>query len=357
MKPKWFIIIVGCLLAFALMAATPTFIARLILQGDADGGTHSITNAVFYGNGIGLTNIQGTNVVGFVPGGGGGGTNVTSLNTLTGAVTIVLATVHSNNTALAGPFISGQNVKIDLVIDDNLSNNVQALLAANYASPGVSIILSPSPGLREKGVTVSLTDFRATTTKRANNIASLLFKQGATTIRTLNSGSTPAIQSGGGTEPASGANPATLTSSFTANTTFTVTVTDVAANGNGPTSTSDTGTYSFVYPVFYGVGSSGLTGAQLYALPSGITKSVQNLVNTTFSSSPSSQRFYFAYPDASNNINLVSILDANGFETISGYTRRTSTITGLDGTTQNYTIYESNVNTTQSGFANTFKFN
>jgi len=76
--------------------------------------------------------------------------------------------------------------------------------------------------------------------------------------------------------------------------------------------------------------------------------------NTTTVTSPSSQVFYLAYPNTSAA--LTSILDSNGFETISDYTLRTVSITGLDGSSQTYKVYEYNNLTTQTNFTNQFKF-
>ena len=78
------------------------------------------------------------------------------------------------------------------------------------------------------------------------------------------------------------------------------------------------------------------------------------LTNKTTTTSPSSEVYYFAYPSSYGS--LTSILDTNGFETLSDYTKRTENITGLDASSQEYFIYEFNNLTTQTDFNNTYVY-
>jgi hypothetical protein len=117
------------------------------------------------------------------------------------------------------------------------------------------------------------------------------------------------------------------------------------------TTTSGVVAYTFVYPFYYGVGAPGLTGAQIR---SNLTPLIKTLSNTTTVTSPSSQVFYLAYPDTYPPLTL--ILDNSSFDTTPDYTLRTVSITGLDGTSQLYKVYEYNNLTTQTNFTNQFKF-
>ena len=113
-------------------------------------------------------------------------------------------------------------------------------------------------------------------------------------------------------------------------------------------------TTTFYSPFFYGVGSAGLTVAQIQEL----TKSVTAKGTKTFSFSPTNQVFYFAYPASHGN--LTSIKDPNNFEILSDFTKRTENFTNnpgfYEGITTSYYIYEFNNLTTQVGFNITFTF-
>lgn len=114
-------------------------------------------------------------------------------------------------------------------------------------------------------------------------------------------------------------------------------------------------TVTWYDPFYYGVGAKGLTVSSIQQL----TKSITAKSNKTFSFSPSSQVYYFAYPASYGQ--LISILDTNGFEIINDFTRRTETFT-LNGTyfknptSVSYYVYEFNNLTTQTNFNITFKF-
>ena len=206
-----------------------------------------------------------------------------------------------------------------------------------YITSSISLSTSPSTGtVREFGNSVPSIVLNATTTKRSNNITLVEFYRNGSLIN-----SKPSPIPGGGVESYTDNNPVSTNGiSFTAKV------------GDGTqTVTSSAVAYTFVYPFYHGVGAKGLTGAQIRSTLTSLIKTPSNTVTT---SSPNSQVFYLAYPSTSPN--LTSILDQNGFETISDFTLRTVSIVGLDGTSQTYKVYEYNNLTTQSNFTNTFKF-
>ncbi len=203
-----------------------------------------------------------------------------------------------------------------------------------YQAPTTSLALTPAGGLREKGDTVASVTLASTTVKKTNPITTFIFKRGGGTIFT-----DPTPNPNGGAENYVDA---TLVST---NTTFQAVVGDGTSTGTASSS------YSFVSAYYYGVGAPGLTPAQVSAL----TKVVQsNTSSYTTTTSPSTQVYYFAYPDSYPA--LVSILDKNGFETISDYTVTTgNNITNGFGDTDTYRIYEYNNLTSQTAFNNTYK--
>lgn len=124
----------------------------------------------------------------------------------------------------------------------------------------------------------------------------------------------------------------------------------ITVTGDDGTISSLTTGVSYLYPYYYGPSAQGDTGTEIGEL----TKLIATQSNKTISYTTFNQVPYFAYPSAYPD--LVSILDPNGFETISDWTFRTVTIVGLDSTSQTYKVYEFNNLTTVSGFAYTFKY-
>jgi len=114
-------------------------------------------------------------------------------------------------------------------------------------------------------------------------------------------------------------------------------------------------TVTWYDPFFYGVGTPGLSVANIQQL----SKSVSAKGNKTFSFSPNNQVYYFAYPAIYGQ--LISILDTNGFEIINDFILRTETFTQNGTYFKNivdvtYYVYEFNNLTTQINFNITFKF-
>jgi len=206
-----------------------------------------------------------------------------------------------------------------------LRDTLEKILDFTYLGPLIASFTGSSNSLREKGTSVSNVTLSVNVTKRANDIARILFTQGATTIEDM----APPVQTGSGTSSTIFAGP------FTDTTTFTVAVTD-AAGGGGPTTVTSNVTYSFVYPYYKGNGAPSRTAAQVAAMTKLVINSNANY-NTTFTTLDGDV-YYFAYPASYGD--LVSILDENGFETFSSWTKRTENITGLDASAVSYFIYE-----------------
>lgn len=201
-------------------------------------------------------------------------------------------------------------------------------------APTITLSTTPSGGLRETGDTLSSVVLNATTVKYANNITSVTFFKNASLIHTQAS-----PLAGGGLESYTDGTGVTAATDYTAK----------VSDGVFPTVTSNTVSFTFAFAYYYGVGAQGLTPAQVALL----TKDVRvNSPSVSFTSSPVSQVYYFAYP--ASYPALASILDANGFETISDYLVSTGNITNTFGQTANYRIYEFKFPTTQSGFVNTY---
>ncbi|MDP4268266.1 MAG: hypothetical protein Q8880_12635, partial [Bacteroidota bacterium] len=208
------------------------------------------------------------------------------------------------------------------------------MLLYPYMSPLVSLSSSPSGGVREYGNVATSVTLSASTTKRTNGITSVAFLRDNSSVYIVNSPFT-----NGGTQVW------TDTNILDTSRTYNCQVSD----GNS-TVTSNTVTFTFVYPFYYGVGSVGLNESGLKAL----TKDISAKGNKSLTTSPSSQVYYFAYPQSYGA--LSDIIDQNGFSIKADYTIRTVSMTMLDSTSQNYTVYEFKNQTTQTNFLITYRF-
>ena len=144
-------------------------------------------------------------------------------------------------------------------------------------------------------------------------------------------------------------------SGITTNTTY---QTFVQTNNDGsPTIiSSNTTTVSFVYPYLWGMNvTSGLSGTSLYNAftPQIITQPSSQIVNLVGTAT----YIYFAYP--SSYPDLTSILDPNGFQIITDFTKTivSVTSTGLTNNwTTNYKVYQTNIIASPSGNYYTFTY-
>jgi len=207
-----------------------------------------------------------------------------------------------------------------------LKDTLDKIIRITYTPPLISLSASPSQAVREKGTLVSSVDLVANVTLKSNPIGAVRFYRAGVLVNTSGS-------------PVAGANNYTDGTDFTDNMSFYAQVDDTLVDGNGPTTVqSNTVSYPFVYPYYYGADVPGLTAAQVAALTKSVISSNSNLtVNFT---AANGDVFYFAYPASYGA--LTSILDPNGFETLPDWTLTTANITGLDGNAVSYRIYEFN---------------
>lgn len=214
------------------------------------------------------------------------------------------------------------------VTADDLGDVLDELLAFTYSPPSLSFTASGSTTVREKGAAVTATTLSANVSKTAEDITEVRFYEGASLIHTEAAPS-----------PSGGTFNHSWTGSFSDNKTFSVQVDDTNANA-----ASASRSFTFVYPYYYGGGAASLTGSQIASLTKDVRTSTATLVRSFTTSSTGV--LYFAQP--AGYPNLSSIKDVNNFETIDSWTRRTVSITGLDSSSQSYTVYEFN-NTLPAG--------
>lgn len=179
----------------------------------------------------------------------------------------------------------------------------------------------PNCQLREKGdlITNPVIQFSATQGANGAPLDKIKIKRNGTLIYTENA--------------------ATYGTIYTFNDTYNTDTVDTAykviARDTGARNNNVTCDYTFVYPYYMGVGAQGLTPAQIY---SQIPKTIMTKQDRDESYTTSNQVGYYAYP-ASYGV-LSDIFDENDFNVTNDWALRVENLTGLDGTSQSYNIYE-----------------
>lgn len=208
-----------------------------------------------------------------------------------------------------------------------------------YVAPVIGTTTSsPNGGCFENGSTQTITAVTSLVTKKSASISKVELLQGSTVLKTHS-----AIPNGGNIS-FTGLSIAIDKSSASKN--LTVKVTD----SENKSYTKNTGTFSFVYPYYYGAIEA--TTAISEAVIEGLTKKVESKGNKAWTFTLNNQKAVFAYPKSYGT--LKSIIDANNFTVTDTFTRLELSITGLDGTAQTYYVYVSNGASTLSGFKYTF---
>lgn len=191
----------------------------------------------------------------------------------------------------------------------------------------------------ESGATQTLNSASISITKKSKPITSVKLMNGSTVLGEKTGDEVAA----GGTITFSDLG-ITVSKSNNPNLKFTVT--------DGQTSTDKSvGASTFVYP--YYMGECAADAVIDETLVEGLTKRIESKGNKTVTHSCENGRMVIAYPKAHGA--LKSILDPNNFETIGDYTRSEVSVTGLDGTAQDYYVYVSGA-ATVSGFKVQYKY-
>lgn len=211
-----------------------------------------------------------------------------------------------------------------------------------WVAPTVSAtVVTPSNGgTFEKGNTQNITSIRVSVTKKSSNITKVEIFDGSTSLGSK-----------------TGADLDTLNTSGSATFTFTVDV-DVTANKNfqakvtdaaEKVTTANTGSFSFVYPYYQGVIAADATANETTV--KALTKMIQAKGTKAVTYTASNQKMVFAVPKTNGVIKTIT--DQNGFTVTDTFTQSEISITGLDGTAQDYYVYVSGA-TTVSAFKMTF---
>ena len=217
---------------------------------------------------------------------------------------------------------------------NNMSiQDVLTKLLYPYVAPSISasIVYSPTGGVYEFGQTVTVTQIKATVTKKSENITKVSFYRNGLLENSITSS-----VSDGGSFSYTFTNPISITSSIS-NSYFQAKVTDAS----GKVVSANTSALNFYYPYYYGVIGANVDITE--NLIKNLTKQVVSKGSKTYTYSPNYQRMVIAYPKSYGI--LSSILDPNGFEQLSSFTCLEKSIVGLDGTSQQYYVYINDAST------------
>ena len=264
---------------------------------------------------------------------------VEAINTAIGNKADKSAVTYTNNTPTVqahGGIAAGETfnaVPLTEMITRILYPWVAPVVTAKVAAPA-------NGGVFEKGNTQNVTSITVTVTKKSSDITKVEIFDGASSLGSK-----------------TGADLDTLNSTGSATFTFTVDV-DVTANKNfqakvtdaaEKVTTANTGTFTFVYPYYQGVIAADATADE--AAVKALTKLIQAKGTKAVTYTASNQKMVFAVPKANGVIKTIT--DPNGFNVTDTFAQSELSVTGLDGTAQDYYVYVSNA-TTVSAFKITF---
>ena len=247
--------------------------------------------------------------------------------------------LYSNQTPIVqshGGIAAGEtfnNVPITEMIDKILYPWVAPVVSARVAAPA-------NGGTFEKGNTQNVTSITVTVTKKSSDITKAEIFDGSNSLGSKTGADLDTLNSTGS---------ATFTFpvdvDVTANKSFQAKVTDAAEK----VTTANTGSFSFVYPYYQGGVSA--DAAVNETVVKGLTKIIQAKGTKAVTYTASNQKMVFAVPKANGVIKTIT--DPNGFNVTDTFAQSEVSITGLDGTAQDYYVYVSNA-TTVSAFKMTF---
>ena len=201
-----------------------------------------------------------------------------------------------------------------------------------YVAPLISLSVSPSASLREKGSTVGTVSMTATITKKSDDITDVTHYRNGVLVHTE-----AAPNPSGGPETYVDSTPFSDNMSFYSR---------VVAGGAYVQ--SNTVTYPFVYPFFWGAGAQDLSVASI-----GGKQIVNKGTRTPSFVGSAGEVLYYAYPASYGDLSKIE--DVNGFDVTGAFTKKLKNFAALDGATVSYRIYELS-STLGVGLSTTFTF-
>lgn len=217
-------------------------------------------------------------------------------------------------------------------------NEVLNMILYPWVAPAVSaqIKVPSNGGVKEFGDIQNVTSIGVTVTKKSSNITKVEIFDGSESLGVETEG----VANGGTFN-------FTVDKQVSSNKNYTAKVTDAAEK----ITTANTGTFTFVYPYYWGVLDA--SAAVDEAAVKGLTKQIVTKGNKSNKFTATNQKICFAYPKSYGA--LANIKDQNNFDVTGTFTRTEVTITGLDKTPQAYYVY-TNSPSTITGFGMNFNY-
>lgn len=229
-----------------------------------------------------------------------------------------MATVNSLGGIAAGTKFDNVPVK-----------DVLTKLLYPYVAPQVSAVGTPNGGTFEYGDNQTITNVKATVTKKSEPITKIELFDGSTKLQTKEDES---VRNGGAFNfPVNVAVPST-------NKILTVKVTDAA----NKTYSANTGSFNFVYPYYHSKVAENKTIFNSDDIKA-MTKTIEGKGNKTRSYTCNNERMVIAYPASYGA--LRTIIDPNNFDVTATFGRQEVSVTGRDGKTVAYYVYVNSAST------------
>ena len=248
---------------------------------------------------------------------------------------IANGTTYSNDIPT---YVEHGGVGLGVTFADKTIKEMFDMILYPYVAPVVSTsVVSPSNGgTFEIGSTVTVTKVRVSATIKSNKLTRIQVVHGTTTVDDKTDG-----VANGGTFDFNTSYP------ITANATLTAKVTD----DTGSIVSKNTGTFTFVYPIYHGALDSDIapTESQIKAL----TKHIETKGTKTYSFTTANERFLFAYPKSYGA--LSEIYDQNNFNVTDTFVQYTVPVVCLDSKSVEYYVYVSE-RSTVTAFTNRFQW-
>ena len=223
----------------------------------------------------------------------------------------------------------------------NIKDLITELLYPYYRPNITSFTASPDPNtLLEDGTSVSSVTLSIIAEMGTHPVSKAEIYMNGSKLDTINPGST--------TEDGIAHFIYKYSRPITANTTFKAIVYDNSTRKHNYTE-SDVLTYTFIDPIYYGVVSSS-TSMTDYIIRSK-RKDIVQPENYTIDVTTVDQKVFFAVP---STWDITKIVDQNGFDITSSYTKSTVQVMTALGYAKPYTCFESNP-FTQNNFSITFR--
>lgn len=264
---------------------------------------------------------------------------VEAINTAIGNKADKTAVTYTNNTPVVqahGGITAGET--FDAVPVTEMLTRILYPWVAPVVSAKVAIPVNG--GTFEMGNTQNVTSITVTVTKKSSDITKVELFDGSSPLGSKTGTDLNTLNSTG-----SATFTFTVDVDVTTNKSFQAKVTDAADK----VTSASTGSFSFVYPYYQGVVAADATINE--AAVKGLTKIIQAKGTKSVTYTADNQKMVFATPKINGVIKTIT--DPNGFNVTDTFTQSEISITGLDGTAQQYYVYVSGA-TTVSAFKETF---